>query len=136
MVSNALDIKGVKHWYFGLETALKFNNMTHEYFTINYVITDSYRTTKVIHILNSNFEFLKWNEKHFTFGIVKNNRLRYSDREKTVLDLIYKRYRKNRDLDIVTSPLIEYIEILDRKKLMNYLENYSQRFNKIIGVRL
>ena len=54
MVSNALKLKGVKHWYFGLETALKLNEMTHEYFTINYVMTDSFRTTKVIDILGLN----------------------------------------------------------------------------------
>ena len=29
IVSQALIIKGVKNWYFGLETALKFNSMTH-----------------------------------------------------------------------------------------------------------
>ena len=136
MVSNALNIKGVEDWYFGLETALKLNNMTHEYFTINYVITDSYRTTKVIRILDSSFQFLKWNKKYFEFGIVKSDGLRFSDKEKTVLDLIYRRHRKSRDLDTVISPLVEYIGILDRKKLVNYLGNYSQRFQQTIRRRI
>ncbi len=136
MVSNALNLKGVENWYFGLETALKLNNMTQEYFTINYVITDSYRTTKVIQILNSSFQFLKWNRKYFEFGIVKSNGLRFSDKEKTVLDLIYRRYRKNRDLDIIISPLVEFIGILDRKKLNNYLGNYSQRYQLTIRRRI
>ncbi len=73
MISKALKIKGVKHWYFGLETALKINNMTHEYFTMNFVITDSYRTTKIINILDTKFQFLKWSQKHFTFGIEQKN---------------------------------------------------------------
>lgn len=130
MVSKALNTKGVAHWYFGLETALKLNNMTHEYFAINYVITNSYRTTKVIQILGSSFQFFKWNKKYFTYGITRSNGLRYSDKEKTVLDMTYKRYRKSGTIDVVNSPLFEYIKILDKKKLMNYLENYSQRFQQ------
>lgn len=136
MVSKALKMKGVEQWYFGLETALKLNNMTHEYFTVNYVITDSYRTTKVIQILDSKFQFLKWNKKHFKFGIKRRKGLRYSDREKTVLDLAYKKYRLSRDIDLVTFPLIEYIEALEKKKLMSYLGNYSRRFQQIVEVQL
>ena len=29
ILKEALKIKGVKNWYFGLETGLKFNNLTH-----------------------------------------------------------------------------------------------------------
>ena len=50
IVAMGLEFKGVEKWYFGLETALKLNNLAHEYFDINYVITDSYRTTKIIKI--------------------------------------------------------------------------------------
>ena len=47
LVSKGLELKGVKNWYFGLYTALKLNNATHEYFTIDYIITDSlYRNKK------------------------------------------------------------------------------------------
>lgn len=92
IVAKGLQVKGVKNWYFGLETGLKLNNMTHEYFTINYVITDSYRTTKVIKIIDTQFFFLKWSPKIFKFGIIEKNGLKYSDREKTVLDLIYRSY--------------------------------------------
>src|SRR3989338_5632563 len=41
LVAKGLELKGVKNWYFGLHTALKHNNMTHEYFTIDEVISDS-----------------------------------------------------------------------------------------------
>lgn len=136
MVSKALEIKGVKHWYFGLETALKLNNMTHEYFTINFAITDSYRTTKVIGILGTKFRFLKWNKSHFDFGIIKKNGLIYSDREKTVLDLMYKRYLKGKDMMYMTSHLREYEELLEPKKLRNYLERYPRRFQESLGRHL
>ena len=48
LVAKGLELKGVKHWYFGLHTALKLNNATHEYFTIDYVITDSFYRNKPI----------------------------------------------------------------------------------------
>jgi predicted transcriptional regulator of viral defense system len=130
MISKALKEKGVKQWYLGLETALKINNMTHEYFTVNFVITNSYRTTKIINILDTKFQFLKWSQKHFTFGILHKNGLKYSDKEKTILDLIYKRYRKDHITKYTISPLHEYGDLLDKIKLKNYLVNYPDRFRK------
>ena len=136
MISQALKLKGIKNWYFGLETALKINNMTHEYFTVNYVITDSYRTTKIIHVLDSKFKFFKWHKKYFIFGITAKNGLRYSDREKTVLELTYQRYLKSQDLNFILSPIIEYQDLVDKNKLVLYLEHYSNRFQKFLGEQL
>jgi predicted transcriptional regulator of viral defense system len=130
MVSKALKVKGVKHWYFGLETALKINNMSHEYFPVNFVITNSYRTTKIINIHDTKFQFFKWSKKHFTFGILNKNSLKYSDKEKTVLDLIYKRYRKEKMSQYTVSPLHEFGDLLEKNKLNDYLFNYPKRFRK------
>ncbi len=132
MVIEALKIKGVKNWYFGLETALKMNNMTHEYFTVNYVITDLYRTTKVINILDTKFHFLKRCQKYFKFGIRKQNGLRYSDKEKTVLDIIYKRVIKNKESKYILSPFYDYGDLLDKKQLTSYLHYYPKRFGELM----
>jgi len=35
LVAKGLELKSVKNWYFGLYTALKLNNMTHEHFTVD-----------------------------------------------------------------------------------------------------
>ena len=35
LIAKALEMKGVDKWYFGLDTALKLNGMTHEYFMID-----------------------------------------------------------------------------------------------------
>src|SRR3989304_1661985 len=40
LVAKGLKLKGVQNYYFGLYTALKLNNMTHEHFTIDYVLND------------------------------------------------------------------------------------------------
>ena len=132
MIAEALKIKGVKNWYFGLETALKMNNKTHEYFAVDYLITDSFRTTKVITIIDSKFQFLKWGEFHFTFGIRKKNTIRYSDREKTVLDMIYRRHIITQKSRYTLSPYYDYIELLDRDRIMEYIINYPNEFRKIM----
>ena len=136
IITLALKVKGIKNWYFGLETALKFNDMTHEYFTINYVITDLYRTTKVISILDSKFQFYKWSKRYFKCGIIKKNGLRYSDKERTVLDRAYKRYLKNKSKEDMISLISEYIRSIDKKKLRDYLEHYPKEFRETIGGHL
>ena len=139
MVANALPLKGVEKWYFGLETALKFNNMTHEYFSLNYVITDSYRTTKVIKIMDFDFKFIKWGSKRFGFGLKKKDTLIYSDREKTMIDMIYKRFAKRSpsnkvDREWVKSLMREYGGSLDKKKIDSYIEHYPRWMGDILWI--
>ena len=132
IVLQALAIKGVKNWYFGLETALKLNNMTHEYFTIDYIISDQYRTTKVIHILNRDFKFVKWAYKITSFGIIySSNMVPYSDKEKTVLDIAY-REKLNGSKDGAISILSEYIESVNKIKMKKYLEHYPKSLKRVL----
>ena len=136
MISEALRIKGVKNWYFGLETALKMNLMTHEFYTVDSAITDSFRTTKAIGILDSKFVFRKWamtdppaewKMKRITdHGCA----LYISDKERTVLDLAYRNYIDKEDLKQVLAPLIEFEEQLDRKKIVEYLSSYPPKFRE------
>jgi hypothetical protein len=132
MIAEAMKVKNVKNWYFGLETALKLNNMTHEYFDIDFVITDSFRTTKVIKIIDRNFKFYKRSKRHLKYGILKKNNLFYSDHEKTVLDLVYNRYVNNENLEQLSAPLKEYKNKLDEDRLFDYLENYPRKFREIL----
>jgi len=138
MVSEALKLKGVKHWYFGLETALKMNRMTHEYFTVDYVITDSFRTTKTIEILGSKYLFIKWSMKNAPNDWrVKRitdygSSIFYSNKEKTVLDISYKNYLDQKDGKIVLAPLIEFRDQLDQGKLMLYLPLYPPKYRGMV----
>lgn len=136
IVSEALALKSVKHWYLGLETALRINGLTHEYFAVNYVITDSYRTTKVIKIGDSKFQFLRWSAAHFASGITRRFDLKFSDREKTILDLVYKRYLDTRDERIAISPIVEYGGMLDNSRLSLYLEEYPKKVREMVRRRL
>ena len=119
IIKNALGIKGIKKWYFGLETALKLNNLTHEYFTIDSVISDSLFRAKPIAILGRKIKFVKISPKLISFGIKKNNLL-YSDSEKTALDLLYlKRYSK--------SEFSELSKKLSKNKIIKYSKFYDKR---------
>ena len=132
IVAEALALKSVKHWYLGLETALRINGLTHEYFTVNYIITDSYRTTKVIRIADARYQFLKWSGSHFQSGIRREYELKFSDKEKTVLDLVYKRYLESRDERNAISPFIEYEKMLEKTKVRQYLVEYPAKIQEIV----
>lgn len=132
LVGMALDVKDVKRWYFGLESALKLNNMTHEFFNIEYVITDSFRTTKIIKIMDTNFKFIRRNEKYFKFGIVASGNYRYSDPEKTILDMAYERYLEVKEPSYFIEPINEYHNLIDIEKTRSYIDNYSDNFRRLV----
>jgi len=67
ILKEALKLKGVKNWYFGLETGLKFNNLTHEYFTIDYILNDKIFRAKPIIIMGRKIKFYKLSSKMFSF---------------------------------------------------------------------
>jgi len=134
MVAEALVFKGARRWYFALETALKMNGMTHEYFATNYVITDAYRTTKVIGIDDLKFKFIEGAPYRFGFGIVTKDGLRYSDMEKTVLDLVADRLTRTGDERYAREPLDEYRPFLNMARVSDYLGHYPARVRSVAGV--
>ena len=60
----------------------------------------------------------------------------YSDMEKTILDITYRRFKKNHESEYALSALIEYENLLDRKRLTKYLEQYPRRMAEMVRVRL
>lgn len=130
MVAEALRMRGIRRWYFGLETALKLNGMTHEYFAVDSVITDRAWTSKPTGVLDAKFHFFKWGASHFGFGIVRKGRISYSDPEKTVLDLAYRAHRGKKGSPGVI--IEEHAARLDRQKLRRYLRHYPKRFQKVL----
>lgn len=131
LVSKGLDLKGIKNWYFGLYTALKLNNMTHEYFTINYIISENLYRNKPININSIKFKFIKLKPNLFNFGIIKNG-FRYSDLEKTILDFIYLWVYNSKPRKKIIIDLSEYIKNISEKKIKNYIKNYPNSVKNII----
>lgn len=132
IVAEALTLKGVTNWYIALETALRINGLTHEYFTVNFIMTDSFRTTKAIKIADAKFRFFRRSKKYFSFGILKKFDLKYSDKEKTVLDLVYKRYLDSHDDLFAISQYVELRDRLDHEKTLLYVKNYPIKIQEMV----
>ena len=107
-ISEALRIKSVKRWYFGLESAIKLNNITHEYFAVETIISDKLSRPNPFNIMGRKVKFVKLSKKLLEFGVIKN-KFNYSDAEKTVLDFIYLgKYNRNPD-ESIRNKVADYI---------------------------
>ena len=84
-----LELKKVTNWYYGLNTALQLNNMTHEYFVIDDILNDTIFRQNIMTIKERKYNFRKISKKLLNFGIKNSGIVKYSDPEKTILDFIY-----------------------------------------------
>jgi predicted transcriptional regulator of viral defense system len=132
IVAMALETLGVERWYFGLETALKLNGLTHEYFDVTYVITDSIRTTRTVSALDLRLRCIRWKPALLSFGIQEKGALRFSDPERTLLDLAYRASYSGADPVETWRQAEEYNVELDSVKLRKYLRSYPKRLQKVI----
>lgn len=131
LVSKGLELKEVRNWYFGLYTALKLNNLTHEHFTMDYVINDRIFRAKPMEIAGYKFRFLKLKPALFDFGIVKNES-RYSDPEKTILDFIYVWRYNGVPEERIIMDVSEYSKNLSKNKVKNYAKRYPKTVGRIM----
>jgi hypothetical protein len=131
-IAKAMEYKKVKNWYFGLETAIKWNNVTHEHFNVDYVVSDTLFRPKPILILGRKIKFVKLKKDLFRFGIKREKSLRYSDLEKTILDLIHVRKYAGRTNKAIVDEVIEWGETASKKKLRAYATHYSRSVQKIV----
>lgn len=130
LVAKGLGLKGVKNWYFGLHTALKFNNVTHESFNVEDVISSSLFRSKPMEIAGNSFKFYKVSAKLMGFGIIEKESIRYSDLEKTLLDFAYLwKYGGLSDAKIVAD-LSEWSNGASKKKIKSYMHNYPKALGK------
>ena len=124
LLALGLEKNAVK-WYFGLNTSLKFLNLTHEVFPLNIVINNKFNRIKPMKIVGSSFFFIKLKPSLF-FGIKKlktenNISLYYSSLEKTLLDMIY--LKKKVDLS-------EYK--FNKSLFLKWSEGYNRNVKKVL----
>ena len=130
-ISEALMIKGVKSWYFGLESAIKRNNLTHEYTAVETIISDKLSRPNPFNIMGRKVRFVKLKKNLLEFGVIKN-KFNYSDAEKTVLDFIYLgKYNGNPD-ESIRNKIADYIGTCKKPKLRKYSENYPKTVRKLV----
>jgi predicted transcriptional regulator of viral defense system len=133
LVAKGLELKGVKNWYFGLYTALKFNNMTHESFAVDYVVNDKLFRSKPINIAGYKYRFIKLSPKLLQFGIIEDN-LRYSDAEKTILDFIYTWRYNGVPKEKIILDVSEWAKDISSEKTRKYAANYPKTVQEIAYV--
>jgi len=132
LVAKGLELKGVKNWYFGLHTALKLNNMTHEHFAIDYVVNDKLFRAKPMKIAGYKFRFMKLKSPLFKFGIIKNGVV-YSDPEKTILDFIYMWRYNGVPKEKIATDVAEWSEGLSKPRVKRYAQNYPKTVQEIVS---
>ena len=133
VIAKAMEYKKVKNWYLGLETAIKMSAITHEYFTIDYVVSDTIFRPKPIEILGRRVKFVKLTKKLFGFGIKKTaGNIPYSDLEKTILDLIHLKKHAGRPNRVIRDHLIEWADEASKNKLKKYAKHYSKSVRKAL----
>lgn len=135
LLSEGMRLKGA-NWYFGLNTALKMLNLTHETFAVSYVLNDKFNRVRPLKIAGSKYLFLKVKPPLFSFGIRKlatpnKIKLRYSDAEKTLLDMAYLYRRSGKPEETIIRMINEYGENISKRKLLNCARHYPQTIQNI-----
>jgi hypothetical protein len=131
LVAKGLELKGVKNWYFGIYTALKLNNMTHEYFAIDYVVNDKILRVNPMKIAGHKLRFLKLKSPLFTFGIASKDSIAYSDPEKTILDFIYMWRYNGIPKGRIIADVGDWSNNLSASKFMEYAKSYPKTVQEI-----
>jgi len=130
-ITEALKIKKVNKWYFGLESAIKLNNLTHEYFSIDYIISDKLKRPRSIEILGHKIKFISIKKELLNFGI-KKDKIPYSDTEKTILDIVYFSIYNNLSEPEIKNKIGDYMPKCNRKKLKEYSKYYPKTVSSFI----
>ncbi len=132
LVGNSLNLKNVKNWYFGLYTALNINKVSFEQPDDNfYLINDMIINNKPITILGKKFRFLRFKHSLFNFGII-NNKINYSDREKTILDLLYLWESNHINENRILIELAKLVNGISKEKILEYSQNYPESNQKLL----
>ncbi|MCL4381204.1 MAG: hypothetical protein M1331_03510 [Candidatus Marsarchaeota archaeon] len=132
LVARGIALKGVKDWYFGLHSALKINNMTHEEFGIDEVISSEIFRAKPIRIEGHKFKFSKVSRKLLGFGIIEKGSLKYSDPEKTIMDFIYFWRYNGLPEERILIDLAEWAKGIKKETLRKYAKNYPKAVSNMI----
>jgi hypothetical protein len=140
LVAKGLSLKSVNQWYFGLHTALKLNNMTHEYFSVEDIVNDKILRITPMLISGHKIKFTKISPSLFGFGTIRRKTripgtsIIYSDPERTILDFAYLWRYNSVSFDRIISDIQEWTENADRKKMHSYGKRYPNSIQNILEV--
>ena len=131
IISLGMNKLGI-NWYFGLYTALSLNGITHEYFDTIFILNDRIFRPKDININGRMVRFIKIKKTLFGFGVIGKKHLRYSNPEKTLLDIVYiSRYRSVPEERIIAN-IEEYKKYVNVRKIKEYLKFYPKSVYRVM----
>jgi len=132
LVAKALKKKNIENWYYGLYTALQLLNIDYEnQDELIYLINDKLFKNKPIKILGKKFRFLRFKNTFFKFGII-NGKVKYSDLEKTILDLIYLWEYHHTNENRILVELSKLLDGISKKKILDYSQYYPKSNSNIL----
>lgn len=140
LVAKGLSLKSVSQWYFGLHTALKLNNMTHEYFSVEDIVSDKLLRITPMLISGHKIKFTRISSSLFGFGTVKRKSripgtsIIYSDPERTILDFVYLWRYNGVSAERIISDIREWTENVDRNKMRRYGRKYPMSIQNILEI--
>jgi len=132
LVAKGIELKKIGSWYFGLHTALKLNNMTHETFAVEDVISDKLFRANPFAIAGYKFKFSRLSPSLLSFGIRKaKHGVRYSDPEKTVLDFIYVWRYNSVPEEKIALDVADWAESAIKENVVAYAKRYPKTVARI-----
>ncbi|MFX0049276.1 MAG: hypothetical protein ACFE8G_14125 [Candidatus Hermodarchaeota archaeon] len=132
LLGKALELKNIDKWYFGLYTALKLNGIkfVHED-KYCYLINNRILINRPIKVLGKKYRFLRFQDSLFNFGII-NGKIKYSDQEKTILDLLYLWEYSQKTENRIINELSKLMDGSSKEKLVEYSEFYPKSTANIL----
>jgi hypothetical protein len=132
LVGKSLGLGNVKNWYFGLYTAFNLNKVNYNHKDeMFYIINDHIRSNIPIKILGKKFRFLKFKDSLLKFGII-NNKINYSNHEKTILDLLYLWDSNHKNENRVLVDLAKLLNGTSKEKIIEYSQYYPVSIQQLI----
>ncbi|MBN1859833.1 MAG: hypothetical protein JW840_00070 [Candidatus Thermoplasmatota archaeon] len=132
LIAHGLALKHITAWYFGLSTALKLNQMTHESFAVDHIINDTLFRARPMTIAGHSIKVYKLSRDLLTFGVKTQKNYCYSDPEKTILDFLYLWRYNGVPEERIRLDLSEYITNVSKPKLKRYAQYYPQTVRTMV----
>jgi len=134
LISKALNFLDVDNWYFGLYTALKFHDISFNNNNSDYLLFSNIRTAKKqITVCGQKCKFIRLRPLLFKFGIKKKgNEVRYSDLEKTILDLMYLWHTSNMPNHKIKSEILKYFKLGKINTIKEYCSHYPESIQQLV----
>lgn len=115
--------------------------MTHEYFTVEDVVSDAVFRVAPLNIAGYKFKFYKLSPSLLDFGVRRKEggeegglstaTIRYSDTEKTLLDFIYVWRYNGIPEDKIVADISEWTKKASKERLSRYAKKYPKSVARI-----